>query len=57
MQFHKPHDPYYNIYKEYAGKWLVCSKCGKEEILSPHQTTHEIGWTYNLCPTCGFLKK
>jgi predicted RNA-binding Zn-ribbon protein involved in translation (DUF1610 family) len=57
MQFHKHHDPYYNIYKEYAGKWLVCSKCGKEEILSPHQTTHEIGWTYNLCPTCGFLKK
>lgn len=42
----------FNIYGEPSGSWLVCSRCDKEEHLAGHMHEYELGWSYNVCPSC-----
>ena len=49
---HKHDDVYYNILGIPSGSWLVCCKCGNEDIRAAHQNNTDLGWTCDVCPYC-----
>lgn len=49
---HEHGDMAYNIYGEYSGTYLVCCKCGREDIRYSHVQSYDIGWVHNVCPQC-----